>query len=901
MSYQPYLIANFSTGVDTRLQPWLIPDDAQEELFDGDVYRGVMTKRNGYEYFAVGLSGGAPYCESRIVNNITSEPATYSSTLVEGDGTPGPYLIQLQNIPIRRGTVTITAGAQSATDDGVGGFVTSPAGGSGTINYTTGAISITFKNNVPMSTQIYVTYDYNPDQPVMGIMNFITKDNEKQLVVADEMVLNLYNPTTNRLDYLGAVSSISGITVAADGEVTTSAAHNLATGDKVFIYGVIGTTEVNNMTFAITVTSGTTFKIGFTTTNDWVSGGTVELVYSGDEFNFFSWVNYADKNGVPRLLFTNNVNQIGYYAPDNTPIVGDYINYPNAAAPYFAMYADDGTTPITKITCLLMVEFKDRLLLLRTTENGVVKPKRIRISGTGVYSDDFTLAATGAGFIDIPDGAWIQGAAFNRDDLIIFTDNSTWVCKYTGNDTTPFVINKIDESRGSAAPFGTITYLNRTSALSPRGLIITDGYRVERQDEEIPDFSFNEINAQNFALCFAGVVDSERDHYLLYPTSNEPRSHRILVTNYDEDNYSVYRYSLSCMGTFITSADIDWNDLLIFPDWESFAATYGDWDSFPFSTGAPISIGGGHHGEIWTINVKETEDNPVKVRNITVYDSQNIQVTTDWNTFNVETGYEEEMGNDTIFLTDIGGMVEVNNKQFVLTSWIDYNNFLLEVPGGTANLTAFTSGGEASRVIPFSSLFKQFNPYVDQDKKVRCGWIYMYVSTEGTTVTRDVLVQNIGNTNPCTVNTFLAHNLQDNDIVTFTNIGGMTILNGKQYSITVIDNVTFSLNGIDATNTAVYVPFTSGGFISVKENAKMEIQIITNDTDHPTRLNVNNPLPYQGTISNLYFEDGVKKWYKVYINQTGRFIQFRLKNVQAGTKIAVHATMPGFAPVGRLI
>lgn len=41
MDYQGYLIANFSTGFDKERQPWLLPDDAQDQLYDGFVYRGV--------------------------------------------------------------------------------------------------------------------------------------------------------------------------------------------------------------------------------------------------------------------------------------------------------------------------------------------------------------------------------------------------------------------------------------------------------------------------------------------------------------------------------------------------------------------------------------------------------------------------------------------------------------------------------------------------------------------------------------------------------------------------------------------------------------------------------------------------------------------------------------------
>jgi hypothetical protein len=39
--YQGYLIAKYATGYDRQLQPWLLPDDAMFQLFDGYVYKGV--------------------------------------------------------------------------------------------------------------------------------------------------------------------------------------------------------------------------------------------------------------------------------------------------------------------------------------------------------------------------------------------------------------------------------------------------------------------------------------------------------------------------------------------------------------------------------------------------------------------------------------------------------------------------------------------------------------------------------------------------------------------------------------------------------------------------------------------------------------------------------------------
>lgn len=62
-------------------------------------------------------------------------------------------------------------------------------------------------------------------------------------------------------------------------------------------------------------------------------------------------------------------------------------------------------------------------------------------------------------------------------------------------------------------------------------------------------------------------------------------------------------------------------------------------------------------------------------------------------------------------------------------------------------------------------------------------------------------------TNPTQI-TSVNHGLTTGAVITITNVGGMTQLNGNIYTITVIDGNTFSLDGID--NTA-YGAYTSGG------------------------------------------------------------------------------------------
>ncbi len=474
MSYQPFLIAAYATGLDQRLQPWLLPNDAMVELFDGYVYKGVTQKRDGYSGLANGLN--STYCESRMVVQVAAAAMTGAI-----DGANQTYTINATDY-VRRGTFVVSGSnpVQTLTDDGVGGFT---GDGTGTINYTTGAVSVTFTAPPAVASTVTATYDYHQGLPVMGIMNFYPNDNTRQLVVVDTQYVNIYDPTTDRLEYVD-------------------------------------------------------------------SAGTYP--YNGDYQDFFSWVNYADPSSVPRLLFCNGVSGDVIQEWDGTTL-SDY-------APTFT---------VGSLNARQMFNVRDRLVLFQTTEAATFYPRRIRISGTGANSDNFDNTATGAGFIDIPDNTFFYGAAFNRDDILFFTEAATWMLKYTGNDVTPFILEKIDGSRGCKAAFSVISYLNRTMAASPRGLIISDGYSVERRDEMIPNFAFNSINNEFFPSCYSGFLDEDRDVYLLYPSKGDIRprlvdlgsSDRILINNFEEDTFCIYRLPLSCMGAFQVAFGITWADL----------------------------------------------------------------------------------------------------------------------------------------------------------------------------------------------------------------------------------------------------------------------------------------------------------------------------------------------------
>lgn len=721
MSYQPFLIANFATGLDKEVQPWLLPNDAFTELFDGFVYRGVAQIRNGYAGYAVGLNSIA--CESRIVHNISA-----SSKIQTGDIDGLNDTFEIQVFPdIIPGSLVISGSnpVQVVTDDGIGGLI---GDGTGTINYVTGIINVVFTAPPALASTITITYanfavgdggaNYIvtlANTPIRRGTIVITAGAQ---VVTDDGVGNLTGDGMGTIDYTTGDVNVTFNAIVALGDPITIV-YDYHPGLPVM--GVMSFYPSNNIRQMLV--GDTKYINKYDPSTDRLIDITpLFKTYNNTPTDFWASLNYPAADSTPRLLFCNGVN-------------GDIIQLWNGST--ITDYAPTFPATVTTLNASQIAEVSDRLVLFKTIENGTLQPRRMRISGFGANTDSFANTSPGAGFIDIPDNTWFYGQSANRNDTLLFTETSTWTMKYTANDVTPFQLFRIDNSRGSKSIFSVYSYLSRTIAISPQGLIESDGYNVDRMDNNIPDFTFNEVKDSLYDHIFSGFLDEERDVYLIYPSQSAEKgalvptdgSDRILVINFEEDNFAIYRLPLSCMGSFQETQAIVWDDLTDangYPTWDALGAKFGSWNAFPFNVGAPIGIGGGHKGEVWELNTDEAEDNPLNIRDVTFIAStesgSDVTITTDWNNY--------EIG-DMIFFEDIGGIFGINNKQArIIDISTDYTTFTVNIyPEVTG---AYTSGGTTSRVIPFSLKTKPLNPFINMDKKLKIGWIYLYVETTST-------------------------------------------------------------------------------------------------------------------------------------------------------------------------
>lgn len=75
--------------------------------------------------------------------------------LATGNGTAGPYTFTIPNAPLIPGSVVITAAGYEAHDDSSGALIGDVA--SGTVNYETGTVSVTFSGVIPVGAAVRVS------------------------------------------------------------------------------------------------------------------------------------------------------------------------------------------------------------------------------------------------------------------------------------------------------------------------------------------------------------------------------------------------------------------------------------------------------------------------------------------------------------------------------------------------------------------------------------------------------------------------------------------------------------------------------------------------------------------------------------------------------------------------
>lgn len=187
MPYKSFLIADQKTGLELDKEPFLLPEEAYAVLENAYVWRSRLKKKSAnkllgrlrrvFTAVGIGLTGASPWAFT-----------LYSVV--------APVINDGSQQQIEPGSVVITFGGITLTDQGDGTLTSPTPGNSGTINYTTGAIVLTHTAGAGVAAT--ASFAYFPGLPVMGIpTRLLESTNAEQTLAFDTRYAYVYNNSTN--------------------------------------------------------------------------------------------------------------------------------------------------------------------------------------------------------------------------------------------------------------------------------------------------------------------------------------------------------------------------------------------------------------------------------------------------------------------------------------------------------------------------------------------------------------------------------------------------------------------------------------------------------------------------------------------------------------------------------
>lgn len=684
MAYQPHYIAQYdeNSGLNTYYEPFILPEKAFPVLEDAICFRGRVKKREGFRLLGrlrrkithiklTNQANGAAYAVADIladaaINLRTTEPNA-----------------EIQASDVLAVQMVINVGALTFTDNG-DGTLSGPGLNTGTINYITGALTLSFNPALGVATDVFVTFYYYTALPAMGISQL---DNDSSNKVNDERTILF---------------------------------------DTKYAY------EYNAGLAAYT-------ELSSTTPTTW-NGTDSDFFWTTNYQKFFFATNFNGSGGVPDPLRFYNLTTWANYIPAITNIPVPAAPGADAQVLYTCLCIVPYKSRLLAFNIWEATAHWDAGLGQTTYLSITQAPQRMRFSNKGSINlttipDAWDSVTPGkGGFIDIPVGESIVSVEFIKDILVVKCETSSWKCVYTGNEILPFVFQKINTELGAESTFSLVPFDNGIYSVGNVGITTDDGVNVQRIDLQIPEYVFNFNNDFQGVKRIHGIRDYFNELvYWCYPSSqtNSIYPNKVLVYNYRNNSYSVYNDSFTCFGYFQRQADLRWSDLNV--SWESYNVA---WQSGATQSLFPSILGGNQQGYIEELFQQVTNEPYLSITKITqpIVDADPVVFTVPNNNF---------QDGDIIFIDHIIGVgpSSLNGFSYRVTipsplslpDEITIEQFdgplhpgeFWEVSVENGNYTpgTYLGGGQILFLQNINITSKVFAPFYEQGNQCRLGYI----------------------------------------------------------------------------------------------------------------------------------------------------------------------------------
>ncbi len=721
-----------NSGLQSSLKPWLITDNAFEQLRNVYILRGRVRKRFG----TVLMSDTQRGSRLRLDTSAVYGAGVYSGTV------PGTVFAIGQMFSVNDNTYTVTQLGTPAA------MLASDPATSGTFNTTTGAFTITGE------AAAIIVYFY-PSTPVMGLTQYyVEATNTYNTMGFDTQFSYQFDPTGLGWYRLTAGASIWTGTdynffwfcgfQAAVSSLDTLWVTNFDVSDGIRYW--------NNTTWnkpVINYARGTNLGTALAGIVPGASG------FIGQVFTIGTTYFEVVAAGLAALTPSSNSTggPVGTGTFDTTTGAYTFVGTTSGASIFFT-----GNNYIQ--TCKTMVQFKNRLLFFHTYElvNNVSEnfPYRVRWSA---FNDPFSVSSffgdngQPGGYSDAPTNEPIVTTQFVKDRLIVYFESSTFELVYTNNQVQPFIWQKLDNELGAISTFSEVSLNKVIFGIDDNGIHSCNGANVDRIDDKIPQYTFGISNDDNGSNRVSGIRDFYNEMiYWTIPTIDRSDSfyfpNQILVYNYINDSWATIEESFTTFGYFLlppASDGLTWGQTST--QWGNIIHKWNSNFSNSVNTTTKTIIAGNQEGFVQILQTDISSNCPsLQITNFTVTGSGKATISCINHNLRL---------NDFVLFTNMTGLTFVDslgNTMNELMARVSSDTINDDTPNSFEimsldNLSqpititgTYRGGGTISRVPNINILSKQYNFYTQQDRNMYLSKVDFLVDrTENGAVTADYL------------------------------------------------------------------------------------------------------------------------------------------------------------------
>lgn len=628
------IIENFKHGWKTDLQPFISPTDSFPELYNCVSDNGSVLKKKGLTI--VGVTARF-YTVNFNINPATGNVLSY---MIAPTGTSAS---DRRIIP---GTLTARVdesnpptSPMNLRDDGNGNVTIIGAPGSvGTIDYRTGALSVTFPQNyIPGFVQPLTVYHY-PFNASTGVVNtatgkvlyFDTRNSYSTISDADVAGFsNVYrllgldsNYQQNSLQSSANQLSFSGV------ERNLFSGSVLDTTNTFITNGVSG-----DHFFPITQVSGSTIRVNHPPGQVGI-GDVIHIVGRSESFNGLTAVITSSSAGaftVSGLSAGNNLASGGYVQLVNRSRDRDGIKVYNGTG--YINFSPRISSSMYLKGARFIIPFMGRVLFLNVLEGApgsstaTSNPLKIiyspSASAGAFYYGDYSTSTTGlsndyigsvdaytsggGGNITLDRGGAIRFAQVLNGKLILGLDRGAVEVVASSSASAPFTLQYFDSVLGAFSSYGFAhldSYIMSVGmsgifSIKPRASLLSSLFEISRNDRDIVD-EYKRISTISFREQSLHMIRDTYDErvYINFKSDTSTINNRSIVYNYRYNTYSLFRERFNCSG--VASR--------VFPN----SITGIDAEA----RGAELSIGGTLQGAFFARGAKQASDPDVIITNI---------------------------------------------------------------------------------------------------------------------------------------------------------------------------------------------------------------------------------------------------------------------------------------------